>query len=171
MPCPVCSIVTAKPEHIPHIAAGMRPADQAEVRASHNFTAQEALARSLGISTRAWCVLLDGEPAAMLGVGAARSLLSNTGAPWLLATSRIYEITQRFLRLSRPYAALMQRDFPRLENHVHAANRASIRWLVWCGFQLAARPEPYGCFNELFYRFWRNQCAVQPPHPSDSPAC
>jgi hypothetical protein len=48
----------------------------------------------------------------------------------------------------------MQSLFPRLENHVHADNVLSVRWLQWCGFSIDDTPEAYN--GENFYLFWRN---------------
>lgn len=156
MPEPSFCIVRAGAEHIPRLAAQMRQADRRELWAAAGQSPAEALRHSLALSTSAWCVLAGGEPLAMWGVGAAHSLLANTGAPWLLATPRLHSLRRALLRLSRTYVARLQADFPRLQNYVHAQNHAAIRWLVWCGFTLAPKPEPYGKARELFYKFWRN---------------
>lgn len=138
----------------------MRACDAAEVRASSALTPAEALRQSLALSTRAWCALAESGPVAMWGVGAARTVLSGTGSPWLLATPGLHGLRRDFLRLSRHYVAFMHEDFPMLENYVRAGNGASLRWLAWCGFGIAERPVPYGAAGEPFYRFWRTQCAT-----------
>lgn len=149
----VWEIVPAAPEHIEVIAANMREADRREVWASHRHTPGQALERSLGRSELAWTCFVHSQPAFMWGVSRQGSLISRTGAPWLLGTSAIFEVRREFLKQSRAYVDLMQERFPRLENFVHAENRLSIRWLKWCGFVLDDIPELIN--YEDFFLFWR----------------
>lgn len=146
-------IIPAEAAHIAPIAAHMREADRREVMASHGHGPGEALAASLAHSDLAWTCLVDREPAFMWGAARAGSLLTLTGSPWLLGTPAIYKVRRAFLRHSRPYVELMQARFPRLENHVHAENRLSLRWLAWCGFTVEETPTLMG--GEPFYFFWR----------------
>lgn len=157
---PAFYISPASSSHIPHLAKFMRASDAAEVWAAAGLGPFAALSQSLALSTSAWCAISGGKPVAIWGVGAAHGALSQKGAPWLLATEGLYALRRPLLRLSREYVSLMQRDFPVLENYVHASKSAAIRWLMWCGFCLSPQPEPYGPFNEPFYRFWRQQCAA-----------
>ena len=151
-------IIPAQAMHIPIIAADMREADRCEVMASHGHTPEQALAASLVRSPLAWTCVVDGAPAFMWGVARAGSLLSFTGRPWLLGTPAILTVQRQFLRQSRSYVARMQDRFPRLENWVHADNRASMRWLRWCGFTISAEPESIN--GNHFYRFWREKYYV-----------
>lgn len=160
MPAPPFRIIKASELQIPCLAARLRACDTAEVMASSALNPYEALRQSLALSTRAWSALTADGPVAMWGVGAARGALSSTGSPWFLATDGIYALRRAWLRLSRRYIAIMHEDFPVLENYVRAENRASIRWLAWCGFDLAERPVPYGPAGEQFYKFRRTQCAT-----------
>ena len=152
----IWQIVPAKEEHIPHLAACLREEDKREIRAAHRHLPEEALRISLAASALAWTCLIEGRPAFMWGVARAGSLLSDTGRPWLLSTPEIMRVKSAFARRCRGYVEQMQARFARLENWVHADNRAARRWLAWCGFTLAARPEIYGAGQEKFYRFWRN---------------
>lgn len=148
------NIVASTPEHIAPIAENMREADRREVWASHRHTPHQALARSLDNSQLAWTCLVDGVPAFMWGVARVGSILSDTGAPWLLGTPDIRKVQRDFLRECPGYVVRMQEMFPRLENYVHADNAASIRWLRWCGFT-AERDVPVMINDEIFYRFWK----------------
>ncbi len=150
-------IIEALPAHIPPIAAAMRAADRREVRASSGCGPEEALRVSLGYSPLAWTCFVGGTPAFMWGVGARDSALGLTGAPWLLATEEIRLVERDFARQSRLYVESMQALFPRLENYTHAENVRSLRWLRWCGFEIARVPEPHGVSGEPFYRFWREK--------------
>ena len=151
-------IIPAKPAHIPAIAADMREADRREVWASHRHTPVQALKSSLACSELAWTCLVEDTPALMFGVARRGILLSDTGVPWLLGADLFFkthsELNRVFLRQSQRYVALMLDRFPRLENYVHAGNKASIRWLKWCGFRLI--DDPVTINGEEFYRFWRD---------------
>jgi hypothetical protein len=146
-------IEQARPEHVPAVAGRMREADKREVRAYRRHAPEEALRFSLARSPVAWTGFVEDEPVAMWGA-AGVSLLSAVGSPWLLGTDGLERAGPVFLRLSRPFVRLMQRIYPRLENHVHAGNVLSIRWLKWCGFTLDDVPELFN--GEEFYLFWRD---------------
>jgi hypothetical protein len=134
----IWKILPALPEHIPAIAAGMREADRLEVWASHRHSPAQALESALARADLAWTCMVEGEPAFMWGVSRLGGILSETGSPWLLGTSAIGKVVREFLRQSRAYVERMQAGFSRLENHVHAQNVLSIRWLKWCGFTILA---------------------------------
>jgi hypothetical protein len=42
-----------------------------------------------------------------------------------------------FVRSSRPEMDRWNSLWPLLSGHVHAANTAHVRWLQWCGFEVA----------------------------------
>lgn len=156
----IWQIAPAAPEHIMAIAVAMRDEDRREVWASHRHTPGEALQRALIRSELAWTCFVRGVPAFMWGVARKGSLISETGAPWLLGTNAILDVRREFLKQSRAYVERMQERFSRLENHVHAGNRLSIRWLKWCGFALDDIPELIN--DEDFFLFWRDaECANQ----------
>jgi hypothetical protein len=150
----IWNIVPAAPEHIAAIAAGMREADRREVWASHRHTPEQALESGLARSELAWTCFVEGKPSFMWGVSRVGSLISITGAPWLLGTSAILKVRTEFLRQCPDYVARMQARFPRLENFVHAENRLSIRWLKWCGFTIDDMAEVIN--GEDFYLFRRD---------------
>jgi hypothetical protein len=146
--------VKALPEHIPEIAAHMRDADRREVWAYRRHTPEQSLRFSLSRSLVAWTGIIDGNPAAMWGVGGS-SLLSFTGTPWLLATDALLDVRRPFLLHSRAFVRNMLHLFTRLENHVHAENTQAIRWLRWCGFTIDDVPEEFN--GEDFFLFWRDE--------------
>ncbi len=150
----IWQITLAAPDHIPAIARDMREADVREVWASHRHTPEEALAHALSRSELARTCLVHGRPAFMWGVARQGSLISLTGAPWLLGTPDILTVRGEFLRQCPACVAEMQKRFPRLENYVHAENRLSVRWLQWCGFTVEGVPVTIN--NEKFYMFWRD---------------
>ena len=136
-----------------HVAAGMRPADRAEVWAAGHRTPHEALERAVGLSTVIRMGHADGEPGAIWGVGPA-SLLGETGVPWLLGTGLIERHAKLFLRGCPGALDDLQRDFVVLRNLVDARNRLSIRWLRWLGFTIEPAV-PHGPDRLPFHPFWR----------------
>lgn len=150
------SVVPAEFSHIYPLAPRLRLSDQYEIQASHGFKAHQALDFSLSHSTMAWTCLVNSEPQFMWGIAPWGDEKPGSGAPWLLASAGLYRLQRPFLRHCQEYLALMLGSFERLENYVHSGNRTSMRWLRWCGFTLALRPEPYGVAGEPFYHFWRN---------------
>lgn len=150
----VWRIIPADAAHIAPIAADMREADRREVWASHRHEPEQALAASLERSDLAWTCLVDDVPAFMWGAARQGSLISRTGAPWLLGTEGLYAVRREFLKQSRFYVGMMQSRFSRLENYVHAKNALSMRWLKWCGFTVENGATLIN--GEPFYLFWRN---------------
>ena len=78
-------------------------------------------------------------------------MLRNT--PWLLGTRAILKVQHEFLKQCHSYVGVMQNAYPVLENFVHVDNRASIRWLRWCGFTID-KEVPEVINDEDFYRFY-----------------
>ena len=147
----IIEIAPASPDHIPVLAATLRPADRLEIWASSLVTPEEGLRLSLSFSPWARTMLLDGVPFCMFGVAAA-SPLCRHGMPWLLGSELIETHARPFLRLSKKHLPEMTAQFPILSNHVDARNPVAIRWLRWLGFTLAPAIA-HGPFNMPFHPF------------------
>ena len=144
-------VVPAELGHVEAIAADMRPMDAAECW-SLGASPLAGLRASCAASLACWTALEHGGPIAMWGVTAAE-MMGRTGCPWMLGAGRLGAHRRQFLRESRARLAPMLAMFPRLENHVLAEYRASVRWLRWLGFTLAP-PAPLGPRGALWRRFW-----------------
>lgn len=134
------------------LATRLRAADVAECLAAGHTDLRAELELGLARSLHAWCVEVDGEPAALFGVAPARSLLDTSGIPWLLGSDTFLRAQRAFIRHAPDYIDVMLRSFSHLLNYVHADNRASVRWLKRVGFALAPAA-PYGPHGALFHRF------------------
>ena len=148
---------TAQPQDALLLAPRLREIDQRETRAMSGLEPAEALKVSLSRSSAAWTAkTTEGEVILMWGVGRVGGLLGFVGAPWMLASDILErpEVGREFIRLSRPYARVLELGFRRLVNRVHAENRLAIRWLRWLGFSFAEKPERLG--GEEFYIFWKD---------------
>lgn len=138
-------------DHVARVAARMRPADVAEVRASSGSSPHDALMRSLSASRVAWTAILDGQPEVMFGVGDI-NILARTGSPWLLGTDAVEREWRMFLRQSRDWRQQLLSDYDVLRNFVDDRNVVSKRWLQWLGFTLMD-PMPVGVNGEMFRMF------------------
>jgi hypothetical protein len=146
------SIVPAKPEHIPHIAANVREADKQEIYDFALMQPQEALEKSLRASRVASTGMADGVPVCMFGV-AGGSLLSTVGHPWMIGTHDIHKYAKQFLRRDRLIIKHMLMHFSKLENYVEESNVRAVEWLGRLGFQFD-EPRPMGPFGKPFMRFY-----------------
>jgi len=136
---------------IEELVANMRQADRDEIAASGTPDPEEAITFSCASSS--WCraVRFDGKLACIFGVGCV-SLLTGTGAPWLLGTDVITKNQRAFIKHSRPYIRRMLQTYPRLVNMVDARNTRAIRWLERMGFKLYG-PTPTGVQGLPFHPF------------------
>lgn len=91
--------------------------------------------------------LIDGEPAALWGVGG--DLLSAVGAPWLLTTPLVERAPLACLRLARREMRDALRLYPVLRNLVSIEHKKALRFLEKVGFELG-RVEPAGRYGKLF---------------------
>lgn len=137
------------------IAWNMRECDRREIWASHRSLPHDALTEGWRLSTLVRVGTVDDRAVCMFGV-TARSALSTTGTPWMLATQELERVQRPFLRLSLPVVELMQDEYPKLENYVDARNDRTIRWLKWLGFKLAPSA-PFGVSRLPFHRFTRSR--------------
>jgi hypothetical protein len=138
-------------ELVEAIAADMRQGDIDEVWSSNHHTPIEALSGSWNLSDYSVIVTVNDEPCAMLGL-VIRDILSGTGVPWLLGTNNALKYKRHFILQVPVILDEMLNICPRLFNYVHADNEVSIRWLKRIGF-IFDEPLPYGCDDDLFYRF------------------
>lgn len=139
-----------RPGDLEHIAAHMRAADVAEVRAC-GHTPLEALQRSAAESCDLFVATVGERPAAVFGVVSA-SLLGGEGIIWMLGTDDVALRRRAVMRVARTYIRRMLRVFPVLTNHVHARNVVSVGWLARLGFEIKP-PVPFGPCGEMFHPF------------------
>jgi GNAT superfamily N-acetyltransferase len=143
-------IVPATAAHATRMAPNLRAEDAAEAVAL-GLDATEALIASIAHAEWAETYLVDGEPAAIVGLG-TQSLLFGPGRPWMLTTPLVEQHRRRFLQESRRQLARMRATYATLENYVHADAHRAIRWLEWLGF-IVEPPAPYGARGRPFRHF------------------
>lgn len=139
------------PEDVPLLAGNLRRADQGEMAAYGFRDPTIAIQRSVDGSMLCWTGLVNGDLAAILGVGPI-SLLRGIGSPWMMGTPLLDRNIREMIRRTPEYLGRMETMFPKLVNWVYAGNTSSKRWLRSVGFKLEP-PQPLGPKGQLFHRF------------------
>lgn len=130
----------------------MRQADRNELAASSGEPVQQIIDESILASTLCWTALIDGEVAAIFGCAPIGTMLSLSGAPWMLGTDVLDRHPLTLMKTCRPYTVQMQKTFNHLRNYVDARNVKSIRWLRRLGFTIHPAA-PYGVAGQPFHLF------------------
>ncbi len=155
-------IVPATVEHAESLAPRLREADLDEVWASGRHTGEEALTKSVKLSTLAWTALFDGQPEVMWGVAEYPVRDGSFGIVWLLSSPRMYEVKGRFLEESKNYVAVMNAAYDTIFNYVHAANIVSQKWLLSLGFHKVSVHPDFNGNGETFILFAKERSCVSP---------
>jgi hypothetical protein len=142
-------------EALEHIAANLRPADLAEVRATvGDEDPFWALFESWEGSAASWLIVDEtGLPIGVFGV--APHLIPKVGIAWLLGTPGVEEAAASVARQTRRYVTELQEHFPVLWANVDARNDLSMRWLTWAGFNVTDADPAFGPEGRLFLHFVR----------------
>lgn len=147
-------ILKATVAHAEALAPLMRPEDAAEVWASGGYPPLDVLLEALNFSDVAYTLFLDGEVAAMWGVGPAMkpTLLAGRwlGVPWLLTGRAVTKHPGAFLRACRACLPLLLQRYPVLVQWVDARYVAAVRWVRWLGFEVG-EPVPFGVSGLPFH--------------------
>lgn len=107
---------------------------------------------ALSLSGHAVAWEAGGELVALSG---ACEIQPGVADPWMMGTDAMFGVAKwPFLRASRPEWAAVNKRWPILRGHVHAANTAHVRWLEWCGFTVSP-PICFGLSQDLFHPFER----------------
>lgn len=141
----------AVPEDAPLLAYNLRAADVGEMAAYGYPDPLPPVARSAERSMLCWSAFVDGEMAAMLGVGPV-SMLRGIGAPWMMGTPLLDRHIREMIKRTPEYLGRMEELFPVLTNWVYAGNRSSKRWLRAVGFDIGPA-HPMGPRGQMFQQF------------------
>lgn len=144
----------SKPQDIAVVAANMRAADVAELKA--NSGQPPATSLLYCYMKGAPCMSIckpDDTPIAMWG---ATKDAEDVGFIWLLGTDELVQnkaICLRFLREAKSYVDELLKTYRVLWNVVDARNKVHIRWIQWMGFTFIAEHPNYGAEGRLFLEF------------------
>lgn len=135
------------------IAANLRPADIAEIKASSGRDPGEAIKASATLENTWVACLPDGEPAGIYGI--TETGIPGLGAIWMVATTKFHLLHRQFLREGRQEIERIGHGYSALYNFTDARNHVHHRWLKWAGFTFIKRHESYGAEGRPFYEFVR----------------
>lgn len=137
------------PAHLEVIAGLLRADDVAEVGA-FGWTPRQAVWRSWRRSIFSQTAYVDGDLAAVLGVGGCP--LGRVGEPWLLTTPAVERAKAAVLLEGRGFVLQMLGIFPELKGKVSADYRRATRFLEVLGFSLS-EPFAFGPRLALFREY------------------
>lgn len=145
-------MIDVKPSHIDDaVQINVRESDAREIWRTSLSGPNKAVRRSILASRDVWTARIDGEIICIFGV-ADVSLITKTGAPWLLGSDLVEEQGLEFLVKTKKYMEKVKVGYDRLMNYVDADNEVSIKWLEWIGFTVG-EPVPFGAVGKPFRKF------------------
>ena len=122
------------PEVIDELLPRLRPIDRLELDCMMPGDHRAGLIRMAERARRSRAAYIDGELIGIFGIS-AEGILSNTGCPWMLATTTIERHKRVLVDGSQVALGWLMQDFRRAWNVVSVENAAAIRWLRWLGFE------------------------------------
>lgn len=143
-------VKVASEDHARALAANMRAADAAEVRASGGYDPLEAVLASLRSSDRAWTLIVGGEVAAIWGTCPAPCREAGTAVVWLLTSAKVATVPRPFCRLAGRVLAGLLRRHGVLVNAIDCRYGAAVRWARHLGAEVQA-PISFGVEGRPFH--------------------
>ena len=143
------TIVRTERAHVIELGPKLRAADCGELQAA-GLTAGKALWRSWRRSLFAKTAFVDGEIAAIWGMGG--SPFSAVGRPWLLTAAPVEKVPKAFLQTARQEVRFMLSICPRLLGIVDGRYHRALRLLEMVGFDLS-NEFPYGPHEMMFRQY------------------
>lgn len=145
-------------ESLEYIAANLRPADAAEIKAT--VEGEEDLfwpiVESWFDSTMSWLILdKTGLPVGVFGVSPHAAM--GVGIVWLVGTDGLDAIGLALGRQTLRYVKEMQEIYPILWANVDGRNSRALQWLSRAGFTLADSDLHYGPERRLFHTLIRTR--------------
>lgn len=142
-------VVLTDRAHVASLGGNLRAADLSEVEAA-GMTGQRALWRSYRAAYYSATALVDGEVAAIWGVGG--SPLSRVGRPWLLTSPVVERARFAMLHVGRAEVGKMLAIYPEMRGFVDSRYKGALRLLQRLGFDLS-EPIPFGPLGAPFCRY------------------
>lgn len=146
----VVRLEVARLAHVHLIAAGMRPADRAEVLASDGLRPSACLRRNLQASEFARTAFVDDEALAMLGVVLAEG--GEVAVPWMLTTDAVERWPMAFWRACKDGLRQMREHYPVLVQFIDARHERALSWARRLGFE-QHEAVPHGFAKRPFHPF------------------
>lgn len=142
-------IVLTERAHVAELGGNLRAADRSELE-SAGMTGQRALWRSWRAAYYSSTAIVDGEVAAIWGVGG--SPMGRVGRPWLLTSPAAEGAKRAFVRVGRTEVGKMLGIYPEMRGFVDSRYKGALRLLQTLGFDLS-EPVPFGPFRAPFCQY------------------
>ena len=139
-------LVETTPQHLTNIWLNMSPDDVQECLDS-GVRPRDALRMSVRNSLWTFTILVDGEPAAIWGMGGV--FLGEEGRPWMLTTPRVRRAPKTCLQIARVEMRRALVHYPRLVSLVSAAHVKALRTMEAIGFSIGPMQQA-GKLGNLF---------------------
>lgn len=147
----VLTIKQAKLSDVKALAPYLRRADVREIIVRSGRPAYDNLMSSFNTASFCHSIYFQDTIIAMFGVTPTKK--KRVGRVWMLANDELYNHSREIVRISKPWVNTMMKGHNILYNHVHADNKASIRWLKWIGFEMLELHNNFGVGKEDFWYF------------------
>lgn len=144
------TIETPTEEHIKFLVANISKDDEREVLGL-GVTVDWAVRHSLEVAKEAYCILWNGQPVTILGVGQLDPF-QEEHSPWLLATDELPQHPVKVMRYSFIFLKRWLSRYGKLMNHVDARHTRAIEWLSALGAKLELEQE-HGPYRRPYYKF------------------
>ena len=135
------------------IARGIPESNLQEIRRVASMHPEAAIRATFDMADFRVSSWLGDEILAIWGV-ARKSLVSQDGVYWLIASEHAAKYPVSFARETKRLLGLFDAQYRHLENHVDAGNEQIIRWLEWLGFTFDEAPVLSATGHPVL-RFWR----------------
>lgn len=134
------------------LADNVRETDKREIMHASGHTPLEALKMGFERSYYVRTILYQNDVIGIFGA-TKHCILSDSASVWLIGAKDFFKVKKDLLIHSKHYIKRMLKPVAKLENDVWVENKASIRWLKWCGFEFD-EPCPYGLLKVPFMHFY-----------------
>lgn len=143
-------VAIATRAHARDLAPRLRPADAAEVMASHGLQPLPALLACLDYSDEAWAALHEGEVAYMWGLKDTSAGGVSSAAVWLLTSNLVERFPLAFIKHGRREIPRLLEDKQYVWNLIHAEHKQALGWAARVGFEVMA-PVEAGELGHFFH--------------------
>lgn len=146
-------IVPARECHVCQmVVLGIRQLDLDEMKATSGSPPEQALMRSLRVSTKAWAYVHQGMALSVFGVAPWPGTPS-LGSPWMISTALFEKHSFQIARYAKSIVQAMGEGFDFLVNYVDMRQLGSLPWREWAGFKFDDFIPEFGVERRPFLRF------------------
>jgi len=137
-------------DHIKYLVEHISKDDEREVLGL-GLTVDWALRHSIETAEEVYCILWNGIPVTILGVGQAHPF-DEYYTPWLLATDELPRHPVKVMRYSWAFLKKWLTKYGKLQNHVDFRHERARAWLEVLGAQFELEPE-HGPYKRPYFKF------------------